>query len=102
MAVHLLLGLYLTSVVTAVAWDAARIAAGEQGDQAVAEAHARELLGGYGDEVELDWDGSGDGVTLTVNLTTPNLLWPALTDSLGVEEISRTVTVRAEEFDAGP
>ncbi len=101
-AVHLLIGLYLTSVVTAVTWDAARIAAGEQGDTASAEAHALELLDGYTSDVEFDWGGSPDSVTLTVSATNPNLLWPGLMSAVGVEDIERTVTVRAEAVDAVP
>jgi hypothetical protein len=101
-AVHLLLNLYATSLVTAVAWDAVRIAAGESGTTAAAEAHARGLLGERADDVAFRWGATDDAVTLTVSASNPNLLWPGLMSAVGVEEIERTVTVRAEDFRATP
>lgn len=101
-AVHLLLGLHFTSVVTAVTWDAARIAAGSGGDTAAAEAHARSLLGARADGVAFAWGARGDAVTLTVTARNPNLLWPGLMSAVGVEDIQRTVVVRAEDFRASP
>lgn len=101
-AVHLLIGLHLTSVVTAVTWDAARLAAGEQGDRVQAQAHAEQLLDGYTEDLRLVWGPADQGsVTLTVTATNPNLLWPGLMEEVGVEQIERTVTVRAEDFDDG-
>jgi hypothetical protein len=100
LAVHLLLNLFLTSVVTAVTWDAARLAAGNRGDVASAEAHARALLGERAESVSFAWGASAGAVTLTVRARGPDLLWPGLMEAVGVEEVSRTVTVRAEEFDA--
>jgi len=100
--VHLLIGLHLTSVVTAVTWDAARLAAGEQGDRVQAQAHAEQLLDGYTEDLRLVWGPADQGsVTLTVTATNPNLLWPGLMEEVGVEQIERTVTVRAEDFDDG-
>lgn len=101
-AVHLLLNLFFASVVTAAAWDAARLAAGSAGEVASAEAHARDLLGERAEAVSFAW-GTGPGsVTLTVTATNPSLLWPGLMEAVGVEELTRTVTVRAEEFHADP
>ncbi len=101
-AVHLLLNLYATSVVTAVTWDAARIAAGESGTAAAAEAHARGLLGERAEDVDFQWGASGDAITLKVTASNPNLLWPGLMSSVGVEGIERTVIVRVEDFHAAP
>lgn len=99
-AVHLLIGLHLTSVVTAVTWDAARLAAGEQGDRAQAQAHAEQLLDGYTEDLRLVWGPTEDGsVTLTVTAANPNLLWPGVMEAVGVERIERTVTVRAEDLE---
>jgi len=99
-AVHLLLGLYATSVVTAVTWDAARIAAGSGGDTANAEAQARELLGERAARTTFAWDTGGEAVRLTVTSQNAELLWPGFTRALGVERVERTVTVRRETFDA--
>lgn len=73
-----------------------RIAAGSGGDTAEAEAHARALLGER--PVDFEWGATADSVTLTVSASNPNLLWPGLMSAVGVEEIERTVTVRAEDF----
>lgn len=101
-AAHLLLGLYATSVVTAVTWDAARMAAGEQGSPESAEAYARDLLGNRAKDVSFAWGGDTESVTLTVRATNPRLLWPGLMSGIGVEEVERTVTVRMEQFRDGP
>lgn len=99
---HLLLGLYATSVVTAVTWDAARIAAGSAGgDRSGAEAHARDLLGERAATTAFHWADTGESVTLTVTSRNADLLWPGLLEAIGVEQIQRTVTVRREAFD-GP
>jgi Flp pilus assembly protein TadG len=95
---HLLLGLYSTSIVTAVTWDAARMAAGEQGSVERAERYARDLLGERAGEIDFAWAGDGDSLTLTVRADNPRLLWPALMSAVGAEEIERTVNVRVEEF----
>lgn len=100
-AVHLLLNLYATSVVTAVAWDAVRMAAAEGGDRAQAEAHARQLLGERSDGARFEWAAQGGAVTLTVTADNPDLLWPGLMSAVGVEQIERTVTARLEQLD-GP
>jgi hypothetical protein len=101
-AAHLLLGLYATSMVTAVAWDAARMAAGEQGSIEEAEIHARSLLGGRGGDVSFTWDSDGEFVSLTVRAANPRLLWSGVMRAAGVEETERTVTVRREQFRGQP
>ena len=97
---HLLLGLHATSVVTAVTWDAARIAAESGGDLVAAEDHARSLLGGRSAATTFVWAERGDAVTLTVRSDNPDLFWPGLMGALGTERIERTVTVRREGFRA--
>lgn len=99
-AVHLVLNLYGTSTVTAVAFDAARIAAGSDGDEAAAEAYARRLLGGYVERgaLELDWSASdADHVRLRVVAEHPTAdLLPLL--DLPFDVTDRTVVVRREAF----
>lgn len=101
-AVQLLTNLYATSVVTAVAFDAARVVAGaEAGGQpeaaARAEADARRLLGRYSDRVSFDWQVDGDVVALRVRAYNPRLVLPALPGALGFDDVDRTVRVRLEQ-----
>jgi len=106
-AVQTLLGLYTRSVVTDAAHEGARQVAGarvEQGDpeararaRAVAEAEVRELLGRFGEQVDLDWSASTiDDVALTIRARPPSFLWNALRGP-GPSTIERTVRVRIEE-----
>ena len=105
-AVQLVLNLYATSVVTAVAFDAARIVAGSDGDAAAeveAERHVRDVLHGYGEGLRLTWayrDTDGrpgpDVVALTVSADSPTRLVAAV--PLPFQHISRTVIVRLESF----
>jgi hypothetical protein len=100
-AVHVLLALHATSVVTAVTWDAARLAAESGGaDLGAAEAHARQLLGGLADATTFEWARSGEDLVVTVRSDNPDLLWPGAMDAVGLEEIERTVRVRVERFRA--
>jgi Flp pilus assembly protein TadG len=104
-AVQVVHGLYATSVVTGVAYDAARTVAGHDGasDRAAAasaaEAILRSRLPAYGpDRLELSWRGldGGDAVTLTVRAR-HRTVWPRGLDPAGLATTERTVTVRAEE-----
>jgi hypothetical protein len=101
-AVQALFNLYATSVVTAVAYDAARrvaVADGGTGSTAAAEADARRALGRYGERVTFDWSGSdGEVVVLSVHARTPTRLLPAMAGPLAFQEIDRTVRVRVEVF----
>ncbi len=104
-AVHLLVHLYATSVVTAVAFDAVRVVsgAGRGGDRASvaasAEASARELLGRYASEARFEWQSLGpDVVILHVSADSPNLLPAAVSGPVGLDRIERTLRVRIEEF----
>lgn len=93
-AVQLALRLYATSVVTAAAYDAARLVATGADDAAGAEAHARSLLGDVGAAAVFEWDTGADAVRLRVVVEPPQLLPPA-------DVIDRTVTVRREELRPG-
>jgi hypothetical protein len=105
---QLLLGLYARSVVTAAAFDAARIAAGAASDVdgngvpddialAAAEDHARRLLGRFGrDRARFDWGIDADRLELRVRAASPRLLGALATGAIG--EIDRTVRVRLERF----
>ena len=101
-AVQALFNLYATSVVTAVAYDAARrvaVADGGPGTVAQAEADARRELGRYGQRVTFDWSASdGEFVVLSVRAENPTRLLPAMAGPLAFDEIDRTVRVRVEAF----
>ncbi len=101
-AVQSLLNLYATSVLTSVAWDAAREVAGaDGGGEAVAQAEsrARGLLGRFGERVSFDWSATSDeDVVLRVRGTVPRVLLPAQRGPVAFGEIDRTVRVRVERF----
>jgi hypothetical protein len=105
-AVQLVLNLYATSAVTGVAFDAARIVAGEAGgDGAVgeAEAHARAVLArfeSHGGQIEFSWQVTPETVRVTVLASRPSLL-PLV--PFPFERIERTVRVRRERVqEAAP
>ncbi len=97
-----LFNLYATSVVTAVAYDAARrvaVADGGPSNMAAAEADARRALGRYGQRVSFDWSRSdGEFVVLSVHAQNPTRLLPSMAGPLAFDEIDRTVRVRVEAF----
>ena len=105
-AVQVLFNLYATSMVTAAAFDGARLAAGSdagpdgQARQA-AEAHVRDVLGEYStrDGFALEWseDPLGRDVVLTVRASNPSFLPAAVRRPLGFDRIERTVRVRIED-----
>ncbi len=101
-AVQALFNLYATSVVTAVAYDAARrvaVADGGTGHIAAAEADARRALGRYGQRVTFDWSASdGDVIVLSVHARNPTHLLPTMAGRLAFDEVDRTVRVRVEAF----
>ncbi|HEX2042038.1 MAG TPA: hypothetical protein VHF24_05305 [Acidimicrobiales bacterium] len=103
LAVQVLYNLYATSVVTSVAFDAARrVAAAEGGPgavgPAVAEAEARQALGRYGERVTFEWAVDGDVVALRVRAENPSFLLPAQAGPVAFGDIDRTVRVRVERF----
>ncbi len=101
-AVQALLNLYATSVVTSVAYDAAREVAGaDGGPDAIgrAETRARSLLGRFGREVTFDWSAMNeDDVVLRVRGRVPSVLLVASRGPLAFGEIDRTVRLRVERF----
>lgn len=101
-AIQALLDLYATTVVTSVAYDAARQVAGGAGGpgaEAGAEARARQLLGHFGDSVGFDWSAStGDQIVLHVRARVPSVLLAPAGASLPFGTIDRTVRLRVERF----
>ena len=102
-AVQLLFNLYATSVVTSVAYDAARSVATESAQPATEQdldaaiARARTQLGGYRDRATFQWDLSDpDVVRLRIRAVNPRMLAPPLDHLVGMDVIDRTVTVRVE------
>ena len=101
-ATQMLLGLYTTSVVTAVTYDAAKNLAGvDQGDtparRAQAETTAKRQLGRIGQQTSFDWTGTdADTVRLTVRARRPTILPSRLVDGSALGDIERTVHVRVE------
>ena len=105
-AVQILMNLYTASVVTSAAYDAAQQVAAEGerpplGEDAKerAEAHARSLLGGLGDETTFTWiEDDAEVIQLRVVTRSRRFLLPVVDGALGLDEIDRTVTVRLEEL----
>lgn len=107
-AVQLLMSLYTRSLVTSAAHEAARVAAAgagvDRGDpEAVAHARARgerrgrQLLGRFGDSVQMDWSASDSStVVLRIQADAPRFLLSDLHSRLG--HIDRTVRVRVEQL----
>lgn len=100
-SVQALLNLYATSVVTSVAYDAARQVAGSGGGSeaiAAAEDQARRLLGRFGDTVTFDWGRSTeDDVVLRVQGQVPSVMLSS-SGVLAFGDIDRTVRLRVERF----
>jgi hypothetical protein len=103
-AVQILVNLHTASVVTSVAYDAARQVAADgagrdDADLAAAESFARSLLGRVGDDAEFEWiDDDPSVVQLRVIARSPRFLLPVVDGALGLDVIDRTVTVRVEEL----
>jgi Flp pilus assembly protein TadG len=103
---QVLIYLYLASVLTVTAFDAARVVSGAAAGsnraqaQAQAEADALEDLGSFAGQVApFDWSGTtADDVILTVSADTPNLLPGAVADLIGMDTLERTVRLRIEVF----
>lgn len=104
-AVQALFNAYATSAVTAAAHDAAHLAAGgvDHDDPAElaaridqAEAHARTVLGRFGERIEFSWEIDTERVRLTVTGAHPNLAMDQVAEVFGLNQIERTVEVRVE------
>ncbi|MDP9402072.1 MAG: hypothetical protein M3P85_01790 [Actinomycetota bacterium] len=100
-AVQVLYGLYATSVVTAVTYDAAKAVAGSDGGdaaRAVAQRNATSQLGRYGRDVTFDWgESDDDAVRLEVRARRPSFLPRELVGDTFPGDIVRTVRVRTEK-----
>ena len=96
-AVHVAHGLYVSSTLNAVAYDAARISAqnGPDDDRSEATAHIHSLISA--DSLEVSWAGSTvERVRLTVSVEPVNFL--ALSVGFASSpRITRTVEVRVEQ-----
>lgn len=105
-AVQMLFNLYATSAVTAVAHDAASMVASGEIDRAdadaladavrSAEAHARGVLGRYGERARFTWDLSDERVRVTIAATHPRVAMTDVAAVFGLNEVERTVEVRVE------
>lgn len=99
-SVQVLYGLYATSVVTAVTYDAAKAVAGSDGGDGArvdAQRRATDQLGRYGRNVSFDWQGSDfDVVRLRVEARRPSFFPRELVGDSFLGEIVRTVRVRRE------
>lgn len=104
LACHVCVYLYASSVLTAHAFDAARVVAGaravEDRETAAEEARGRllERLGPFGAAVEAEFEAVTPEVVLHVRADAPDLLPAPLAAGVGLDEIDRTVRVRAEDF----
>ena len=98
LASHVLVHLYARAAVSAAAYDAARLASGAQPlSPAAASAHGLAVLGGFADRVHtFDVAVGTDEVRVHVTADSPALLPAMFGRVLGIDEIDRTVTVRAE------
>lgn len=102
LAVQVTYHLYATSVVTATAFDGARLAAGAastEDREEVARDHVVELLGRYGrDRVQtVEVERDGDVIALHVVARNPGFLPSNLRRPMGLDRVERTVRVRVEE-----
>lgn len=101
LAVQVLLHLYATSTVSAAAFDAARLVAGEDAAGCgAAEQHALGLLGGYGQDVAITCTRGADTVTLTIAGPSPAPMVAGFTTWTGLGDIEREARVRVEDFRA--
>lgn len=101
LAVQVVYGLYARSAVTAAAFDAARAVAGADAQDrpaaaAEAEARAREILGGVGDQVSFAWSADVEVVSLRVQAQLDNVVPATVRRPLGLDVIDRTIHVRVE------
>lgn len=97
-AVQLLVHLFAVSFIDAAAFDAARMASAHRDDGAVvARAHGLAVLGSFADRVSsFDVAIAADSVSVRVEARSPALLPAAFGRIAGIDEISRTVTLRRE------
>jgi hypothetical protein len=98
-SVQVLVHLFGSSTVSAVAFDNARLLAAGELDRDEAAERIRTQLGRYGDEVTVDLTASTpDDVVVTVSGPSPARLVTMVTELAGLDGIERTVRVRVEDF----
>jgi Flp pilus assembly protein TadG len=99
LATHTLLSLYASSVISATAWDAARLAADSRASdsQVAAEAKARNRLHGF-ENVSVDVRQDENGVTVHIQADRPMFLPAALAKSSGLQRFDKTVHARTETW----
>lgn len=105
LATQVLVHLYATTTVSAVAFDTARRASAHGASCASIDAAAsvRRALGEYGQRIDDPvCITSGRQTVVTVSGPTPARLVDAFGDGLGLDRIERTARVRTEQFEAGP
>ncbi len=111
---HLLLHLYVTTVVTAAGYDAAVEAAAHSTDAAGgdtaesdgsgvrtahAEASARQALGALAERAVFDWSSStADEVVLRLETSSPGLVPARFAGTMGLTAVEREFRVRVERF----
>jgi hypothetical protein len=104
LATQVLVHLYATSTVSAIAFDTARRAAAEGADcdSIDAASYVRQALGDYGQRIDDPLcTTDGDQTVVTVTGPTPARLADAFGGGLGLDRIERTARVRTEDFRAG-
>lgn len=107
---HVLLNLWLTTSIDAVAHDAATdvatsgtVGTARAGAERQALERAREALGGYGEWVEMAFEpASTDTVVLRVTAPEISLLPRSIADVAGLGGLDRRIVVRAERPDERP
>ena len=104
LATQVLVHLYATSTVSAIAFDTARRAAAEGADcdSTDAASSVRRALGDYGQRIDDPVCArDGDQTVVTVSGPTPARLADAFGGGLGLDRIERTARVRTEDVRAG-
>lgn len=105
LSTQVLVHVYATSTVGAVAFDAARRAAADGAGCASIDAHDRVVraLGDYGRRIEAPVCVSdGEQTVVTIVGPTPANLVGAFGGALGMDRIERTARVRTEDVDTTP
>jgi hypothetical protein len=100
LATQVLVHLYASSTVSAVAFDVARRASADGAGCAGVPQRAHQLLGAYGDPATVTVTCAEDGEMRSVTITgpTPARMVDAFGATLGTDRIERTARVRIEQF----
>ena len=103
LSTQVLIHLYASSTVSAVAFDVARRASADGAGCAGAADRAYQLLGSYGDPATVTVSCAEDADMRSVTITgpTPARMVDAFGAALGTDRIERTARVRIEQFRSG-